>query len=234
MWAIRAEGLRHAYQDGGARMLALADIHLTIPAGEILFLTGASGCGKTTLLTLMGALRSVQQGQLEVLGHALHGADEAARVASRRRTGFVFQHHNLHRSLTALQNVLVGLEARGQLSRPDAEALSLAALAEVGLAGLEHRRQAQLSGGQRQRVALARAMVGAPPLLLADEPTGALDTATGLEIMAVMRRLARRQGTSVVVVTHDPRLHDFADRVLAMEDGRILPATVPRGAPAHA
>lgn len=234
MLAIRAEGLRHSYQDGGARMAALSDINLAVQPGEILFLTGASGCGKTTLLTLVGALRSVQQGELEILGHPLHGADEAARVASRRRTGFVFQHHNLHRGLTALQNVLVGLEARGQSARPDAEELCRAALAEVGLGGLEHRRQAQLSGGQRQRVALARAMVGAPPLLLADEPTGALDTATGLEVMAVMRRLARRQGTSVVVVTHDPRLHGFADRVLAMEDGRILPVPVPRGAPAPA
>lgn len=221
MPSVVARGLSYTYPDGGALRAALSDIDLVVETGEILFLTGPSGCGKTTLLTLVGALRSVQSGTLDVLGHPLHKADEAARVSSRRRTGFVFQHHNLHRSLTALGNVMIGLEARGQSRRSDAEALCLDVLAEVGLGGLEHRRQDQLSGGQRQRVAVARAMVGGPALLLADEPTGALDGKTGGEVMEAIHRLARRQGTTVIVVTHDPRLDAFADRIVAMEDGRI-------------
>lgn len=227
MPAVVVRGLSYQYSDGDAMRAALSDIDLVVETGEVLFLTGPSGCGKTTLLTLIGALRSVQRGTLEVLGHPLHEADEAARVASRRRTGFVFQHHNLHRSLTALGNVMIGLEARGQSRRGDAEALCRDALVEVGLAGLEHRRQDQLSGGQRQRVAVARALVGGPALLLADEPTGALDGKTGTEVMQVIHRLARRQGTTVIVVTHDPRLDAFADRIVTMEDGRIGKGRMP-------
>jgi putative ABC transport system ATP-binding protein len=218
--SIRVQGLRHAF--GSTEVLR--GVTLEVRRGEIVFLTGPSGCGKTTLLTLIGALRSVQEGTVDVLGHALRGAEERVLVASRRRTGFVFQHHNLHRSLTALGNVMVGLEARGQSRRPDAEALCRAALADVGLSGFEDRRPDKLSGGQRQRVAIARAFAGAPPLLLADEPTGALDGVTGREVMGVLHRLARRQGTTVLVVTHDPRLDDFADRIVAMEDGRLRDA----------
>ena len=221
MAAIIARGLTHGYGEGPV----LRALDLEVAPGEMLFLMGPSGCGKTTLLTLIGALRSVQQGELTVLGHALHGVDDAARVASRRRTGFVFQHHNLHRSLTALQNVMVGLEARGHSRLPQAEAMCRAALASVGLAGLEARRQDKLSGGQRQRVAIARALVGGPQLLLADEPTGALDSTTGRDVMAAMRSLARAQGTTVVIVTHDPRLHEAGDRVIAMEDGQIRSMT---------
>jgi putative ABC transport system ATP-binding protein len=227
MPSVVARGLSYTYPDGGTVRAALSDIDLVVEAGEILFLTGPSGCGKTTLLTLVGALRSVQSGTLDVLGHPLHKAEEAGRVASRRRTGFVFQHHNLHRSLTALGNVMIGLEARGQSRRSDAEALCRDALAAVGLSGLEDRRQDQLSGGQRQRVAVARAMVGGPALLLADEPTGALDGRTGAEVMEGIHRLARRQGTTVIVVTHDPRLDAFADRIVAMEDGRMRSAVPP-------
>lgn len=232
MDAVAVRGLDHAFGDGADQKRILFDIELRVAPGEVVFLIGPSGCGKTTILTLVGALRAVQTGSVVVLGMELARARDSAMVAARRRIGFVFQAHNLHPALTALENTRMGLEARGARPARDDDARCLAALAEVGLAGHERKTQNKLSGGQRQRVAIARALVGAPGLLLADEPTAALDGKTGREIVALIRARAKARGMAVLMVTHDNRILDMADRVIAMEDGRIrapkaLPETPP-------
>jgi putative ABC transport system ATP-binding protein len=220
--AIGLHGVNHAYGKGAARRQVLFDLSLEIRRGEVVFLMGPSGCGKTTVLTLVGALRSVQQGRVDVLGHALAGADEAALVRARRRVGFIFQGDNLHRSLSAVQNVRMGLEARGEAGRPDTMARCLAMLDAVGLSDHAGKRQNELSGGQKQRVAIARALVATPELVLADEPTAALDSRTGRECVSLLRDLAHQRGATVLMVTHDNRILDLADRMLTMEDGRLI------------
>lgn len=220
--ALALAGVSHVFGAGEMRRQVLFDLSLTIRAGEIVFLMGPSGCGKTTVLTLVGALRSVQEGSVRVLGRELRGAREADLIATRRRIGFIFQNHNLHRSLTALQNVRMGLEVQGEAGRPDTDARCREMLRIVGLDDHLHKRQDKLSGGQRQRVAIARALVGDPALVLADEPTAALDRASGHDAIALLRRLARERGMTVLMVTHDNRVLDLADRILEMEDGRIV------------
>jgi putative ABC transport system ATP-binding protein len=158
---------------------------------------------------------------------ALAGATEAILVQPRRRVGFIFQGDNLRRSLTARQNVRMGLEARGEAGRPDASARCLAMLAAVGLADHADKRQNALSGGQKQRVAIARALVAEPELVLADEPTAALDSRTGRECVSLLRELAHQRGTTVLMVTHDNRILDLADRILTMEDGRVVKGHMP-------
>ena len=226
--AIRIRGLSHWYGEGALRRQVLFGVDLDVAPGEVVFLMGPSGCGKTTVLTLVGALRSVQEGSVEVLGRSLAGATEEERVASRRRTGFIFQANNLHRSLTALENVRMGLEAQGGPLPRDADDRCRAALAAVGLAEHEGKRQDKLSGGQRQRVAIARALVADPAMVLADEPTAALDSRTGYETIAMIRRLAKKRRMSVLIVTHDNRILDLADRMVTMEDGRVGPGEMPR------
>lgn len=216
--------LSHWYGVGETRRQVLFDLDLVIPRGEVVFLMGPSGCGKTTILTLVGGLRSVQQGSVRVAGIELAGANEARLIANRRKCGFIFQAHNLHRSLTARENVRMGLEAQGRGLPPDADERSERMLAVVGLADHADKFQHQLSGGQRQRVAIARALVAEPPLILADEPTAALDKQTGHDVVALLRRVARERGMTVLMVTHDNRVLDFADRLLEMEDGRIVAA----------
>lgn len=219
--AIDIRHLNHWYGDGASRKQVLFDINLTVQPGEVVFLMGPSGCGKTTILTLVGALRSIQEGSIAVLGQSLAGASEREQVKTRRKIGFIFQAHNLHRSLTALENVRMGLEAQGEALPRDADARCRAILATVGLADHVGKRQDQLSGGQRQRVAIARALVAAPPLILADEPTAALDSKTGHDVIQLIRGLAKERGLSVLMVTHDTRILDLADRIVEMEDGRI-------------
>jgi len=220
--AISVEGLTHRFGDGGLAKPVLSDLALTIRPGEIVLLTGPSGSGKTTLLTLVGALRAVQEGTCRVLGTELAGADERTRVSVRRRIGFIFQHHNLLGFLTARQNVAMALELDTGLGEAERLARADAALEAVGLEDRTHDYPATLSGGQRQRVAIARALVHAPGAILADEPTAALDGKTGGEAMRLLRRLAKEQGRTILLVTHDPRILDIADRVVAMEDGRIV------------
>ena len=220
--AIAVEGLTHRFGDGEYAKPVLLDLALTVGMGEIVLLTGPSGSGKTTLLTLIGALRAVQQGSCRVLGTELAGASESTRVNLRRRIGFIFQHHNLLGFLTARQNVAMALELDPALDESERLARADAALAAVGLADKTEAYPATLSGGQRQRVAIARALVHAPGAILADEPTAALDGRTGGEAMRLLRRLAKEQGRTILLVTHDPRILDIADRVVAMEDGRIV------------
>jgi len=222
MDAVRVRDLTHRFGDGEAAKPVLHRLSLRVAAGEVVLLTGPSGSGKTTLLTLIGGLRAVQEGSCVVLGTELAGADEARRVALRRRVGFIFQHHNLLGFLTAQQNVAMALEVDASLRERERLDRAAAMLAAVGIADKARAYPATLSGGQRQRVAIARALVHEPGLILADEPTAALDGRTGHETMELLQRLAKEQRRTVFIVTHDPRIHDIADRVIAMEDGRIV------------
>ena len=212
-----------AFGDGALRRPVLRELDLSVAAGEIVLLTGPSGSGKTTLLTLIGALRAMQQGSCVVLGQELLGASETARVALRRRIGFIFQSHNLLGFLTASQNVAMSLELHPGL-KDDAARLAEAErmLARVGMAEYAGVIPAKLSGGQRQRVAVARALVAGPGLILADEPTAALDRQSGRDVVELMRDLAKNSGMPILLVTHDPRILDVADRVVTMEDGRVV------------
>jgi putative ABC transport system ATP-binding protein len=226
--AIDISHLNHWYGEGDLRRLVLRDLSLSVERGKTTFLMGPSGCGKTTLLTLVGALRSVMDGSVKVLGRELFGATETVMVETRRRAGFIFQHHNLHRSLTVLQNVRMGLEVKGEAGARDATARCMEVIAAVGLAEHAHKYQDQISGGQKQRAAVARALVGKPELLLADEPTAALDSKTGREVIELVQRLASERGMTVLMVTHDNRILDIADRIVEMEDGRILSEAGPK------
>lgn len=219
---LQADGLNHWFGAGEARKQALFDISLRLPRGSFTVLVGPSGSGKTTLLTLLGCLREVQQGSAQLLGHELRGASEGALISLRRRLGFIFQAHNLHESLTALQNVRMGLEVHG---RQDEDLANRAAAHVLGLVGLSerlHYRPANLSGGQKQRVAIARALVGNPDIIMADEPTAALDRDSSAGVVEILRRLGTARGTTTLMVTHDNRILDRADRILTLEDGRIV------------
>jgi putative ABC transport system ATP-binding protein len=228
--AIAVRNLTHRYGEGDLAKAVLQDVDVTIARGELVLLTGPSGSGKTTLLTLIGALRAVQEGSCQVLGTELADADERGRVRLRRRIGFIFQLHNLLGFLNARQNVAMALELDASLSERQRLERADAMLAAVGLAEKTHVHPAQLSGGQRQRVAIARALVHEPGLILADEPTAALDGKTGGEAVRLLRRLAKEKGTTILLVTHDPRILDIADRVIALEDGRVVPAPERAGA----
>ena len=219
---IRIEALNYAYGEGELRRPVLRDVALQVGVGEVLLLTGPSGSGKTTLLTLIGALRAMQEGSCEVLGQELFGASERARVSLRQRIGFIFQNHNLLGALTARQNVAMALEVAPRLAETERLARAGEMLAAVGLAEHVDRLPGKLSGGQRQRVAIARALVGGPGLVLADEPTAALDKVSGAEVAHLLRDLAKSRGVPILMVTHDPRILDIADRVVTMEDGRIV------------
>lgn len=219
--AIVIEGLNHHFGRGLVRRQVLFDVALQVAAGEIVLLTGPSGSGKTTLLTLIGGLRAAQGGRLRVLGRELVGATALQLTLARREHGYIFQAHNLHRSLTAAQNVRMALEMRGTLSDGEMDRRARRILESVGLGDHLDVKPDQLSGGQKQRVAVARALVGEPPLLLADEPTAALDSHSGREVVLLMQRLAREQGCTILLVTHDSRILDIADRTLSLEDGRL-------------
>jgi putative ABC transport system ATP-binding protein len=225
---VELRGVTYAYGEGELRRPVLRDVGLKVGAGEIVLLTGPSGSGKTTLLTLIGALRAMQQGSARVLGQELMDASESVRVRLRRRIGFIFQNHNLLGFLTARQNVAMALEQDGATTEQARLARAGELLAAVGLRGHEDRVPAKLSGGQRQRVSVARALATDPGLVLADEPTAALDKASGHEVVTLLRSLSKSRGVPILMVTHDPRILDIADRIVAMEDGRIVEAdTVP-------
>jgi len=219
---VELAGLGFAYGEGELRRTVLRDVDLRVEAGEIVLLTGPSGSGKTTLLTLIGALRAMQEGSIRVLGQQLSGARESQRVALRRRIGFILQSHNLLGFLTARQNVAMSLELHAGMSEAARLARADEMLATVGLADHVAKLPARLSGGQRQRVAVARALVASPGLILADEPTAALDRVSGQEVVHLLRDLARSRGAPILLVTHDPRILDIADRIVTMEDGRII------------
>lgn len=223
--AVRVSGLSHHYGQGDTRSQVLFDNHIEIAPGEIVILTGPSGSGKTTLLTLVSGLRTVQSGSVQVLGRELRGLGPADLIQVRRGIGFIFQAHNLFDSLTACQNVRIALElprAQGALTQPrspDARAKEL--LTALGLGHRIDYKPAQLSGGQRQRVAIARALANRPRLVMADEPTAALDEQSGRDVVTLLQQMARDNGTTSLIVTHDNRILDVADRIVNMVGGRI-------------
>jgi putative ABC transport system ATP-binding protein len=222
--AVRAQGLNHYYGSGVARRRVLCDVNLELQRGEIVLLTGPSGSGKSTILTLIGALRSMQEGSLVVLGCELNGAGETQRAALRKDIGFIFQAHNLIGALTARQNVEMALQLRA-IPRPNRRARARELLRDVGLADREDYLSDQLSGGQQQRVAIVRALASDPQLVLADEPTASLDKASGREVVDLLSRLAKENGSTVLLVTHDNRILDVADRIMGMEDGKVFSFT---------
>jgi putative ABC transport system ATP-binding protein len=222
---VSIKGLNHYFGKGSLRKQVLQDITLDIGQGELIIMTGPSGSGKTTLLTLMGGLRSPQEGSLRVLGEELRGAGKGKVTKLRRNIGYIFQAHNLLKSLTAQQNV----EMSGQLhnmSSSEVRQRSAMMLDAVGLSDRKKYYPDSLSGGQKQRVAIARALVSHPKLVLADEPTAALDSKSGRDVVMIMQRLAREQGTTILMVTHDNRILDVADRIVNMEDG-CLAGSIP-------
>jgi putative ABC transport system ATP-binding protein len=216
---IRVDGLNHFYGKGNLRRQILFNITTEIPEGEIVIVTGPSGSGKTTLLTLVGALRSAQEGSVRVLGEELRGAHAAALESVRRQIGFIFQQHNLLGALTAQQNVELGLRQSRSGAREPLRQRASDMLEAVGLGERMHHKPEHLSGGQRQRVAIARALVSQPGILLADEPTASLDKQSGREIVDRMKILAKEHGTTILLVTHDNRILDIADRIVHLEDG---------------
>lgn len=218
---IELSKVSYSYEKGELSKPVLREVDLAVRPGEIVLLTGPSGSGKTTLLTLIGALRAMQNGSCRVLGQELMGAKERDMVALRQRIGFIFQSHNLLGFLTARQNVAMSLELDARTNEAGRRERAGALLDAVGLSARADALPSQLSGGQRQRVAVARALAGDPGLILADEPTAALDRQSGQEVVTLLRDLARDRGAPILMVTHDPRILDIADRIVAMEDGRI-------------
>jgi putative ABC transport system ATP-binding protein len=219
--AIVMNNLNHYYGRDSLRKQVLFDINLQIDRGEIIIMTGPSGSGKTTLLTLMGSLRSVQTGSLNILGTELANASKEQMTLARRDIGYIFQAHNLLNFLTVYQNVEMALEIHDVMAA-DADELIRQVLTAVGL---DHRIDyypSDLSGGQKQRVAIARALVSQPKIILADEPTAALDKKSGRDVVEIMEKLAKEQGCTILLVTHDNRILDLADRIVYMEDGYLV------------
>jgi putative ABC transport system ATP-binding protein len=217
---IHIQRLNHFYGEGETRAQVLFDNRLEVMPGEIVIMTGPSGSGKTTLLTLISGLRTVQDGSVKVLGRELHGLGPGGLIQLRRGIGFIFQAHNLFDSLTAYQNVRMAMELQDYTSaETDARIRDL--LAHLGLGERVFHKPHQLSGGQRQRVAIARALANRPRLVLADEPTAALDEKSGRDVVTLLKTMAEQQGTTSLIVTHDNRILDVADRIVNMVSGRI-------------
>jgi putative ABC transport system ATP-binding protein len=226
--AVSLRGVGKVYSAGRGSLVALGQVDLDLAAGQVSALMGPSGSGKTTLLSIIGCILRPSSGEVWIGGKEISALPEIERSRTRlAHIGFVFQAYNLFPSLTARQNVEVALDLKGVTGRKRAEQ-ALALLEQVALGDKANSYPADLSGGQKQRVAIARALAGAPEIILADEPTAALDAITGRRIMAVFRDLARSQNRAVVVVTHDSRILDFADRVIAVDDGRVSEAPTPR------
>jgi len=219
---VAVKDLNFWFGSGEASKQALFDINLELPRGSLTVLMGPSGSGKTTLLTLIGCLRSIHEGSINLLDQELNGASHEKLTSIRQRLGFIFQAHNLHESLTAVQNVVMGVQVRSGVSDELAYKAAEQALHLVGLSSRLHYLPANLSGGQKQRVAVARALVGNPTLVLADEPTAALDKDSASDVVDLLKRLGAARGTTTLLVTHDDRILDRADRILKLEDGKIV------------
>ena len=208
--------------EGAGRVNALKGVNLELACGELTLLMGPSGSGKTTLLSILGNILTPSSGTIRVLGQTTTGAGPSALAKLRRdHIGFIFQSYHLFPTLTALDNVRLALDVRGE--RADrAIACSRDVLATVGLSHRENAFPSELSGGEQQRVAIARAIVGNPSAILADEPTGALDSENGHAVMTILAQIAKDPSRGVLVVTHDPRILPFANRIIHIEDGHIL------------
>ncbi|WNL45190.1 ABC transporter ATP-binding protein [Dyella sp. BiH032] len=220
--SLQARGVTKSFESGRVRSTVLHDLTLDIRSGELTLISGPSGCGKSTLLAILSGLQRPDAGQVAALGQDLGQLDIRALERFRLlHTGFVFQGFNLFPALNAVEQVELPLSYLG-LASAEARRRAVASLEEVGLGPRMRLRPSELSGGEKQRVAIARALAKQPELLFADEPTSALDAANGQIIIDILHRIARAHGTTVLCVSHDPRLVGHADRVLAMEDGRIL------------
>lgn len=225
--ALQARGVRKSFVSGKVHSAVLHDLTLDVRAGELTLISGPSGCGKSTLLAILSGLQPADGGDVRALGHALNGLSMRELESFRlQHTGFVFQGFNLFPALTALEQVELPLSYMG-LAKDLVRKRAMESLEEVGLGPRMQLHPAELSGGEKQRVAIARALAKQPELLFADEPTSALDAANGQIVIDILHRIARAHGTTVLCVSHDPRLVGHADRVLAMEDGRILSDHVP-------
>ena len=219
---LEATDLVHHLGQGAGRVQALKGVSLALKGGELVLLMGPSGSGKTTLLSILGCLMTPDAGTVKVGGQAVAALDaEALAKLRRERIGFIFQSYHLFPTLNAEDNVRLALDVRGERAR----AAKLAAREVLATVGLGHKRKSlprELSGGEQQRVAIARAIVGKAQVILVDEPTGALDTANGQAVMALLADIAKDPARAVLVVTHDPRILPFASRVIHIEDGRIV------------
>lgn len=218
---ISLSHVNHWFGSGESRKHALRDISLDIHAGEIVICTGPSGSGKTTLLTMLGGLRSCQDGSLRILGQELNGASKEQLARLRLNVGFIFQAHNLMMFLNARRNVRLALELHDRYLSEDLDHLAAEMLERVGLGDRVDYFPANLSGGQRQRVAIARALVSRPRIVLGDEPTAALDKESGRTVVELMKELADREGTTIIMVTHDNKILDVADRIIIVDDGAL-------------
>ncbi len=217
---VRIRGLNHFFGDGDIKKQVLFENHFDAYEGQIVIMTGPSGSGKTTLLTLLGTLRTVQEGSIQVLSRELRGASGAELIAARRDIGFIFQAHNLFNSLTAMQNVCMAMELFN-FTKSEMQDRAAELLTRLGLGSRLHYKPERLSGGQKQRVAIARGLAHGPKIVLADEPTAALDEHSGREVVSLLRELATKKKMTIVLVTHDNRILDVADRIVNMVDGRI-------------
>jgi putative ABC transport system ATP-binding protein len=228
--ALEIKGVSKSYGDGEAIVHALVAVDLTVEPGELVAIMGPSGSGKSTLLTIAGTLEQATSGEVRIDGQPVADMTANQRAGLRRRNvGYVFQDFNLLSGLTAAENVALPLELDGTRAR-EARAAALAALAELGLTARADRFPEELSGGERQRVAIARAVVGQRRLLLADEPTGALDSINGEGVMRLVRAACKR-GVAGVIVTHDAQLASWADRVVFLRDGRVVDQSSPAAGP---
>jgi len=225
--AVRLRGVNKSFRNGDQITDVLKQVEFEARTSEMTFVVGPSGCGKTTLLSVLCGTLDTDAGEVTTLGHALHELS-AARITQfrARNVGFIFQQFNLLPTLTAAENVAVPLRIQG-VSASKALPRARELLARVGIPEKADERPLRLSGGQQQRVAIARALVHEPALIVCDEPTSALDSVTGHQVMDLLRDTARGSRCTVIVVTHDPRIYQYADRVAEMEDGRILRVTVP-------
>ena len=219
---ISVKNINHYFGNKNLRKQVLFDINLNIKAGEIVILTGPSGSGKTTLLTLMGGLRSAQEGSLKILEQDICGASKKQLTKIRQNIGYIFQAHNLMSFLTAKQNVKMSLELHDEFLEQNIDAKAIEILEQVGLANRVDYYPENLSGGQKQRVAIARALASSPKIVLADEPTAALDKKSGRDVVEIMYKLAKEQGCTILLVTHDNRILDIGDRIIYMEDGKLV------------
>lgn len=220
--AVEIQGVSKSYGEGDAVVHALVGVDLTVHQGEMLFLMGPSGSGKTTLLSIMGCILRPTSGSVRIAGEEVVGLSEREMPRIRlRRIGFIFQGFNLFPALTVQENIELALDLKGIRGR-EARRRSGDLLARVGLSDKAAQWPANLSGGQKQRVAIARALAGEPGIILADEPTAALDGTTGRAILDLLRELAHEKGRAIVIVTHDSRALAYADRLVTIEDGRIL------------
>jgi putative ABC transport system ATP-binding protein len=221
-FAVQCRGVMKTYGTGDARVTALSGIDLEVRRGELLMVVGPSGCGKTTLISVIAGILDQDSGQCEVLGHDLKNMDQRERARFRGLSiGFVFQLFNLLPALNAAENVSVPLLING-IARKNAEARAEEVLEAVSLGSRLDALPGKLSGGQQQRVAIARALVHEPKLIVCDEPTSNLDHVTGRSMMELLRGVARRPDRALIVVTHDPRIFEFADRIARMDDGKIV------------